>query len=327
MGFELPQMSFASKVRPDHKGLDLLGYLQKRFTYHTPAEWQAHVEQGRVTLEGVVATGSEAVKPGDEVIYTVHGYTEPEVPTHYEHIWDDDEFLVVGKPAGAPIHSTGRIFYNTFTSVLRREFGNEELQPMHRLDRDTSGIMLFAKTRDTAARFQKNLDRMLLRKLYRVVVNGDFPDEMVECALPLREDPDGAIRDQMRHFEDGKPCLTRFHKQGVVRGPHGPLSVLIAELCTGRKHQIRAHLHALGYPVVGDRIYAHEGRYYLKMVQGPLDEEDYRVLGARHQMLHAWKVLLRLPYEKEPRWYESSCYTDEMAAVLADPGLPAPVVP
>lgn len=314
-------MRFESIVRPDHKGLSLVQCLCARFTYHAPEEWTAHLAAGRVTLNDAVATGAELVRPGDRVVYAVEGYTEPEVPTHFERIWEDDEFLLVGKPAGAPIHSTGRIFYNTFTSVLRRAFANEELQPMHRLDRDTSGIMLFAKTHDTAARFQKNLDRMLLRKIYRVVVTGEFPADETVCELALRESPDSVIRDQMLHFADGKACKTIFRRLAVIQGVSGPLSVLDAELITGRKHQIRAHLHALGFPVLGDRIYSHDGMYYLKMVQGPLCDEDYAVLGAHHQMLHAHRVELRLPYEKEPRWYESRCYTEEMAALLARAGV------
>lgn len=314
-------MRFESIVRPDHKGLILSQYLCQRFTYHSAQEWAAHVEAGRVTLNGVVALGEEAVRPGDRIVYTVQGYSEPEVPTHFERIWEDDEFLLVGKPAGAPIHSTGRIFFNTFTSVLRRAFANEELQPLHRLDRDTSGIMLFAKSHDTASRYQKNLERMLLRKIYRVVVTGEFPAEETVCELALRESPESAVRDQMLHFNDGKACKTIFRRLAVIQGPSGPLSVLDAELVTGRKHQIRAHLHALGFPVLGDRIYSHEGRYYLKMVQGPLSEEDYAVLGAHHQMLHAHRVFLRLPYEQEPQWFFSNCYTDEMAMLLSGCGL------
>ena len=314
-------MRFENLVRPDHKGLNVLRYLVTRFTYHTEEEWAGHVAAGRVTLNGKQAHGADAVVSGDQVVYTVEGYTEPDVPSHFESIWEDDEFLLVGKPAGAPIHSTGRIFYNTFTGVLRRAYGNEELQPMHRLDRDTSGIMLFAKTQDTGARYQKNLERMLLRKIYRVVVVGEFPAGETRCEIPLREDPSAPVRCMMRRSADGKKCITLFNRLTVLNTAKGPVSILDAELLTGRKHQIRAHLAELGFPVLGDRIYSHEGQYYLKMVQQPLSEDDYQVLGARHQMLHAHRVWLRLPYEKEPQWFESHCYTDEMAALLAQAGV------
>jgi RluA family pseudouridine synthase len=315
------KMHFESVVRPDHKGLTLVQYLSTRFNYHTQTEWEAHLEAGRVTIAGRVAQANDAVTPGDAVIYTVDDYSEPNVPTHYETIWEDEEFLLVGKPAGAPIHSTGRIFYNTFTSVLRRVFDNEELQPMHRLDRDTSGIMLFAKTHDTASRYQKNLDRILLRKIYRVVVPGIFPEGETVCQLPLREDPAAPVRAMMKHTEDGKACHTIFNRLAVMDSERGPLSILEAELITGRKHQIRAHLFALGFPILGDRIYSFGGEYYLKMVKEPLTEEDFAVLGSHNQMLHAQRVLMRLPYENEPRWFESACYTEEMQALLEISGV------
>ena len=165
-------MFFESEVRPEQNGRLLLDSLSERFTYHSREEWIDRLSRGLVHINGKTADLETVGHRGDKVVYHVENYSEPEVPTHYETLFDDDEFLLVAKPAGVPVHHTGRIFYNTFTAIVRRGFDCETATPMHRLDRDTGGIMLFAKSADTASRFQKHLDRILLRKFYVAVVSG-----------------------------------------------------------------------------------------------------------------------------------------------------------
>ena len=313
-------MFFESEVRPEYEGRLLLDSLCDRFTYHSREDWIDRLTRGLVTINGATANVETIAHRGDKVVYHVENYSEPEVPTDFETVFEDDEFILVAKPAGVPVHHTGRIFYNTFAAIIRREFDSETATPMHRLDRDTGGLILFARYGETAARFQKNLDRILLRKFYLAVVRGNFPEGEVECHMPLREDPEDSIRLRMHHRADGKECFTRFK---LVRRLDCPeiapeLSLVEAELITGRKHQIRAHLAEMGYPIVGDRLYYRDGAYYEKLAQGgELTDEDIKVLGARNQMLFAYKVELQLPYWKEPRVFESHAYPEDMAKLLS----------
>lgn len=320
-------MFFESEVRPEQEGRLLLDSLCERFTYHSREDWVDRLTRGLVTVNGTAATVETIAHRGDKVIYHVENYTEPEVPTNFTNVFEDDEFLVVAKPAGVPVHHTGRIFYNTFAAIIRRAFDCESATPMHRLDRDTGGLMLFAKDASTASRFQKNLDRILLRKFYLAVVPAGFPgvhaaelkDGCLDCTFPLREDPEDSIRLRMHRFEDGKPCHTRFKKLFSVQHPTlGAMDVVEAELLTGRKHQIRAHLAELGFPIVGDRLYSHGGVYYDKMTRGELTEEDFSVLGAHHQMLYAYRVEILLPYWDEPREFKSTDFPPDMSELLGD---------
>jgi len=331
-------MYFESVVQPEHEGWLLLDSLCARFTYHSKMDWADKLSRGLVTINGNVANASTVAHKNDKVVYHVENYTEPEVPTNFDIVFEDDEFMVIAKPAGVPVHHTGRIFYNTFTSIVRRGMDCESATPMHRLDRDTGGLMLFAKYAETAARFQKNLDRILLKKFYVAVVRGSFPDEAVDCQMPLREDPADHLRLRMHHFEDGKPCRTVFRKvaEGVRDSVNGvgetgkeSYSVIECELITGRKHQIRAHLSELGFPILGDRLYSFDGRFYEKMsdavasarargelnLEDSLTAEDFAVLGARSQMLYAYKAEIQLPYWKEPRVFESRNFPEEMKKV------------
>lgn len=332
-------MYFESVVQPEHEGWPLLKSLCARFTYHSEMDWADKLARGLVSVNGAVANVSTVAHKNDKVVYHVENYTEPEVPTHYNVIFEDDEFMLIAKPAGVPVHHTGRIFYNTFTSIVRRGTDCETATPMHRLDRDTGGVMLFAKYAESAARFQKNLDRILLKKFYMAVVRGDFPEEAVDCQMALREDPDDRIRIRMHHFDDGKPCHTVFRKitGGIRSGVNEAgepceevYSVVECELITGRKHQIRAHLSELGYPILGDRLYSFGGKFYEKMTdkvaearargelssEDALSAEDFAVLGAKSQMLYAYKAEIQLPYWKEPRTFESHDFPEEMKVLV-----------
>ena len=363
-------MYFDSVVQPEHEGWLLLDSLCKRFTYHSREQWGEKLSGGFLTVNGSEANLETVIHRGDKVLYHVTNYTEPEVPTDFKVVFEDDEFMLVAKPAGVPVHHTGHIFYNTFTAIVRRGTDYETATPMHRLDRDTGGLMLFAKYAESAARFQKNLDRILLQKFYMAVVRGDFgvdstgvlPEAssgvvaydrssgVVDCTMPLREDPADRLRLRMHHFADGKPCRTRFRKMGVgelsqpVAG-ESKFSVVEAELLTGRKHQIRAHLAELGFPILGDRLYSFDGVYYEKMsrswergavspsleagapslsaglenssnLERGLSAEDLAALGGRSQMLYAYKVKIQLPYWKEARTFECSEYPEEMAELV-----------
>ncbi len=310
-------MFFESVVRPEQNNRLLLDSLCERFTYHSREDWIDRLTRGLVTLNGAVATVDSVAHTDDKVVYHVENYSEPEVPTNYSIIFEDEEFMVVSKPAGTPVHHTGRIFYNTFTAVVRRGTDCETATPMHRLDRDTGGLMLFAKYAETAARFQKNLERILLRKFYLAVVEGEFPEGEVKCDLPLREDPNDNLRLRMHHIEDGKECHTVFKRLAVVEKNGKAYSVVEADLITGRKHQIRAHLAELGFPIVGDRLYGHDGVYYEKMSHGGgLTEEDFKVLGAHFQMLYAYRAEIQLPYWKESQTFTSTDFPEEMKALL-----------
>lgn len=310
-------MYFESVVRPEQHGRLLLDSLCERFTYHSREEWMDRLSRGLVTVNGEIAGVDTVASKNDKVVYHVENYSEPEVPTDFSIVFEDEEFLVVAKPAGTPVHHTGRIFYNTFAAIVRRATDCETATPMHRLDRDTGGLMLFAKYAETAARFQKNLDRILLRKFYLAVVEGSFPEGETPCDFPLRESPDDPLRLRMHRMEGGKECRTIFRKLHEVVRDGKAYSVLEAELITGRKHQIRAHLAELGFPIVGDRLYSHDGIYYEKMARGGgLDEADFAVLGAHSQMLYAYKAEIQLPYWKAPRTFTSTDYSEEMTSFV-----------
>ncbi|MEN8136414.1 MAG: RluA family pseudouridine synthase [Thermodesulfobacteriota bacterium] len=305
------KLTLQCKITARENGQRLLDLLTKRFTYHDIELWRQKVEAGQVLLNGETVMTDQLVISGDNLTYHAVNHQEPAVPTEIEIILETPKLLLVGKPAGTPVSRTGLIVYNTFVNILRRQY-NQDIHLLHRLDRETSGLLLCARSKKSCGLYQKELSKIITGKYYLAVITGRLNQPVVAIEQPLATRDDSPVRCRMWPAENGKSCRTIFHK--IARTDN--YSLVLAELFSGRKHQIRAHLAHLGQPLVGDKIYSHGGKYYLKRIGGELTEEDYLKLGARNHTLHAWAVRLKLPDQPESMYY-SQLFSDDMQKSLA----------
>ena len=296
-------------------GRPLLDLLAERFTYHDRSRWLAIIEAGRLRLNGQPVRADRVLRRGDLLAYQVVDHREPEVPTEIEVVLETSDLVLVGKPAGIPMQRTGQIVANTFVNRLRQRFG-QEIQPLHRLDRETSGLLLCARGRDAARLCQRRRDELIIGKDYLAVVKGSFPEQRMTIDQPLATKPDSLIRCRMWPTETGQPCRTTVRKIAA----NGDRSLLLVRLETGRRHQIRAHLAWLGHTLVGDKIYDQQGRYYLKRLDGPLSYEDFQQLGARCHTLHAWALTIDLPGQARQTCFSSLFSADFQACLRQFPG-------
>ncbi|VDP12055.1 unnamed protein product [Heligmosomoides polygyrus] len=164
-------------------------------------------------------------------------------------IAETDDLLVVNKPPSLPVHACGQYAIHTVLGQLRYNHNRSGLRVLHRLDRTTSGVLLFAKNYETDIKFKTTLKDGCWSKEYVCMVEGEFPDEEIECNEPI-----GVLVITMGIQcvrPDGKPAHSRFKKIWS----DGKRSVLSVSIHTGRTHQIRVHAQFLGYPIVGDQIY------------------------------------------------------------------------
>ncbi len=297
---------FTATIKENEENTSLLSLLADRFPYHTKQEWQEKLAAGRILLNGDIVLPEHIVTSGDTLSYQPGHIDEPEVPTDIEIIDSTPEFLLSGKPAGTPVSRTGIIVTNTYINILRRNFSNQDIHLMHRLDRETSGIILCALSRDICRKHQQHLGQIMSGKYYLAIVRGilDAKDQMID--LPLGKDPKSDIRSKVAVVPTGKP--SRSIIQTVASSAE--TSLVLVQLVTGRKHQIRCHLAHLGHPVIGDKIYDHNGKYYLKRLEQELNEDDFRKLGARNHTLHAWAANITLPGQKQ-KLYFSQCFSDD----------------
>lgn len=304
-------LTVATRMTGREEGRTLLDLLVERFPYHDRAQWQAAIAAGQLLLNGQPAAPQQQLSRGDLLAYQATGYAEPEVPEQIEEIFAGPDLLLVGKPADVPLQRTGQIIANTFINQLRRHY-HQEIHPLHRLDRETSGLLLCARSRAANRIYQRRREEIVLGKFYLAIVKGVFGKQELTVEQSLACRPDSPIRCRVWPEAAGRSCCTRLQKIAATRD----LSLLLVELVTGRRHQIRAHLAHLGHPLLGDKIYDHDGRYFLKRLEAPLTESDFRELGAHHHLLHAWALQLLLPDQARPRTYFSRLFSDDFQSRL-----------
>ncbi|KAB2667649.1 MAG: RluA family pseudouridine synthase, partial [Verrucomicrobia bacterium] len=223
-------------------------------------------------------------------------------PIHVLH--EDDALLVLRKPAGLVCHPTKGNAWSSLIGRVRLHLGSdEEPQMVHRLDRETSGVMVFGKTQESALELRRLWMGGFVSKQYLAIVHGHPPADsfVVDAPLGRDETAEVSIRDRVR--PDGAVARTRFRVLSRFDRAEGPFALVAAWLDTGRKHQIRIHLAHQGYPVVGDKLYGGDESLYLAFVQRRLTPSDKARLLLPCQALHA--VRLGIPWNGEERVFEA----------------------
>jgi 23S rRNA pseudouridine1911/1915/1917 synthase len=276
------------QVEPNCHGLRLDLYLKHKIGRLSRAKIQRIIET-QLTHNGLVpAKAGVRLATGDEVVITRAPWPEPDVPREFGVLHDDAEVLAIDKPAGLPIHPTARYYFNTLTALLRERFPGQPLQVAHRLDRETSGVMLIARGHDAGRRLKQAFERRRVHKRYVALVRGAPPDEGV-IELPLRLG--GPLRVSMIVSPDGLPAVTRYRVARRLRD--AALVECFPE--TGRQHQIRAHLAAIGHPVLGDKVYPEARRFAFFCDHGLTPDLLADLDGFARQALHAAAITFPHP--------------------------------
>ncbi|XP_035465864.1 RNA pseudouridylate synthase domain-containing protein 2 isoform X2 [Scophthalmus maximus] len=270
-------------------GKSLLEVFDSEFRAESVEYYQRAAKEGRIRLnESPVEDLSVVLRNNDHLRNTVHRHEPPVVGRPLEVLVDDGEVLVVDKPASIPVHPCGRFRHNTVIFILGKERGFSELHTVHRLDRLTSGVLLFARTLETSKKLDKLVRDRQLEKEYVCRVEGEFPEGEVICEEPIlvvsfkigicRVDP------------KGKECRTVFQRLSF----NGKTSVVRCLPLTGRTHQIRVHLQYLGFPILHDPIYGssawgpHRGK---GGVMGKSNEELLQALVEEHRSQESLHLL------------------------------------
>ncbi|CAO4366576.1 unnamed protein product [Caenorhabditis nigoni] len=207
-------------------------------------------KMGRIYVNGEQMTDVDYVmKNGDRVEHWVHRHEHPVRDLPIRIISETDDLLVIEKPPSLPVHTCGQYAIHTVLGQLRENEGKTGLRVLHRLDRATSGVLLFAKNYETDLEFKTTLKQGEWSKEYVCKVDGVFPDEEQVCEQPI-----GPLVISMGIQcvrPDGKEAKSTFRKLWS----DGTHSVVQVHIETGRTHQIRVHSQFLGYPIVGDQLY------------------------------------------------------------------------
>jgi len=250
---EPQRYELSCSVDPYRDGWALAEFLSHRFRYHPPELWRERLADGAVRVNGEVAGADTVVRKGDRIEYTIW-HAEPAVDFRHEVLHEDGALLAVSKSGNLPVHAGGKFIRNTLIAHLRARYG-DELRPAHRLDRETSGVVLLAKTREAARALEVQFRERRVGKEYVAVLRGRLEaDLLVEGAIARREPAEPPY---FRVVEaGGKPAATRFRplEAGVAAGGD-PVTLVAAEPEGGRTNQIRVHAAHAGHPILGDKIY------------------------------------------------------------------------
>ena len=279
-------------IREQDAGKTLVAFLIARFTYHDEAAWSRLIGDGRVRVNDRAALPETVLRPGDALRYDASDIPEPPVDETFTLVSDDPLMMAVNKSGNLPCHPGGRYFNHTLWALLKERHGLADPVMVNRLDRETSGLVLVAKTAEAAHNLWKQFVSHKVSKRYTVFVEGAFP-EKAEASGWLLPDPASVIRKKRRFVsaeaggaapEKGAEWAeTSFERVRMCAG----FSVVTALPRTGRLHQIRATLLSLGFPVVGDKLYGVDETLFLRFCADALTDEDRGRLRLRRQALHA----------------------------------------
>jgi 23S rRNA pseudouridine1911/1915/1917 synthase len=259
----------------------------------------ALLQAGAVAIGGQPAGKSTRLHGGERVTVEERSVPDPDhAPPPPAILWEDQHLLVVDKPPGLVVHPAPGHRGTTLVELLARDAPGPEPRAVHRLDRDTSGLMLVAKGEPAQRRLQSVLRRRDVEREYVALAGGRLPSRAGTIDAPIGRDP--RRRTRMSTVTD-KPREARTHFE-VDRFVDG-LTLSRVRLETGRTHQIRAHFAAIGHPLAGDREYG-----------GP------PVPGLERQFLHSARLALELPWSGERHEWHSELPPDLSAALAAAQG-------
>lgn len=285
-----PRTVFGVGDRDRGKRLDR--FLHERIPGLSRARIQRAIAE-RVSLSwGVRPRASTPVRPGGAIHIGHSPVFEQLVDLVIPVLARGPGWLAVDKPPGIPVHPVNTVRENSLIRILRRQEGCESLRLVHRLDRETTGVLLVANGPEAARRLSTAFERGQARKEYVAVVTGRVEGGDGSIDLPIGDDPSRRVFVRREARPDGERALTRWRVER--RLARGTLLRLFPE--TGRRHQIRVHLAAIGHPILGDILYGRPDADYLDLVRGVRDARRDEG-GPARQLLHAASLEFPAPGE------------------------------
>jgi UPF0176 protein len=275
-------------VPEDCDGKTLLQTLCRIVTHVPASYWESECARGLlVNLKREIISATQIVLAGERYLHKFPGVTEPDVNGRVEILHEDEALIVLNKPAPLPMHAGGRFYRNTLQHILNEAYHPQKPHPAHRLDANTTGIVLVTRTRHFAGKLQPQFARGEVKKIYLVRVQDQPPENIFSCDASISGES-GKLGSREVDFENGLESRTEFR---VIQKYSDGTTLLEARPLTGRTNQIRIHLWHLGFPVCGDSVY---------LPGNKTGDTQTLAVGDSPLCLHAWKISFTHPLTKKP---------------------------
>ncbi len=293
-------------IDDDTSGLRLDQALSRLLPEYSRSKIQDWIKQGFITLNDTHPKPREKVFTGDrlalDIPQTTKTYDRPEA-IEFEILYQDDALLVINKPAGLVVHpAAGHQDGTLVNGLLHRDPALQQLPRagiVHRLDKDTSGVMVVARNLQAHSALVEALQQRLVKREYVAIAQGVITAGR-SIEQPIARHP--VDRKRMAVRPDGKQAITHFR----VRERYRAHSLIDVQLETGRTHQIRVHMAYLHHPLVGDPVYA--GR--LSLPRGISEPLEQVLRNFKRQALHAWRLSFNHPLTDEALSFEAELPAD-----------------
>ena len=296
--------TFSLIVPPEHGGERIDTFLASQLKHASRSQIRRAIESGDITVDKRTVKPSYSVRAGEEIQGELPRPAPLEAapePIPLELIYEDDEIIVINKPAGMVTHPGAGATSGTLANALVYHFNQISHQPprrggasrpgiVHRLDVGTSGLLVVAKTDRAHIHLAEQFEARTVFKCYQALVYGSVKEQEGLIDLPIGRDPRGRVKMAVRPAGDGRPALTSYR----VLERFAEFTLLDVQIKTGRTHQIRVHLAHLKHPVAGDSTYG-GGRE--KMIKDPQIRAAIAQLG--RPFLHAARLTIFHPMKEE----------------------------
>ena len=275
-------------------------FLGRAFPFHSRTGWKQLIEQCEVLVNSQAKRGSYALGPGDEIFYFQPAEKEPEVNTTIHVVWEKDGVAVVCKPPNLPMHEGGAYKHNTFHRVLHENLGPEWFA-IHRLDRETSGIVICANHKEARNALTAQMLAHGIKKTYYAIAMGNTDKTLWLVDEPIGQATNTLFRLKQWVVPHGATAQTRFQVLDQKPG----YTLLEVSPLTGRTHQIRVHAAWQDLPLVGDKKYHPDETVYLEYAEQGFTDRVKEACLYERLCLHAAKIRFTDPNTGEEVFVET----------------------
>lgn len=277
-GSQPHSFTFSKSVKLKDEGKTILDFYAEAFPHKTRQEWKNRIDSGKIKVNDSCVSSDKILKKSWITKHQLDNIVEPNVNTNIKLIYQNESILVLNKPAPLPVHPSGRFIKNTLTGILKQAFSNQEYKIVHRLDANTTGILVLAKNKETANILMQKFKNQEIKKTYIALVEGNLDAKINEitAAIGVEKQVSGA----RKLSSNGQQARTQVQ----ILDKRANQTLVKLEPKSGKTNQLRLHLASINHPIIGD--YGYKNPDYFK--SNPMTYQEDCL------MLHAYKLTFAL---------------------------------